>query len=81
MAQQPKDEALIFMQCSYPDGIAIPASLASQVLERLEIWRREYKDGGYVMAPQSRVQEMFLIPVRDVIASRMLAAMQPKEEV
>jgi hypothetical protein len=80
MAQQPKDEALIFIQCSYPDGIAVPASLASQILERLEIWRREYKDGGYVMTPQSTAQEMFLIPVREVIASRMLAAMQPKEE-
>ena len=80
MAQQPKDEALIFIQCSYPDGIAVPASLASQVLERLEIWQRVYKDGGYVMTPKTAAREMFLIPVREVIASRMLAAMQPKEE-
>jgi len=80
MVQQPKDESLIFIQCSYPSGLVIPASLASQVLERLEVWNREYKDGMFVMSPTSMAPEIHVIPVRDVISARMLAAMLPKEQ-
>jgi|WetSurMetagenome_2_1015567.scaffolds.fasta_scaffold45276_4 hypothetical protein len=81
MTQQPEDEALILVHVNYPSVLAIPASLATQVLPKLEVWSRQYKQSTYVTEPQPGVQmEMHLLSERDVIAARMLAAMQPKEE-
>jgi hypothetical protein len=81
MAQQPKDEAMILIQVSYPGHLAIPASLANQVLPKLEMWSRQYTNGKVVTEPMlDKTMDMFLISERDVIAARMVAAMIPKEE-
>lgn len=78
--EQPKDEAMVLIEVSYPHKLAIPASLASLVLERLEVWKREYKNGEFVTEPSSAKPELHLIPVREVVAARMLSHMLAEQE-
>lgn len=78
--EQPKDEAPILIEVNYPNKLAIPASLASVVLERLEVWKREYSGGEYVIEPSRAKPELHLIPVREVVAARMLSHMLAEQE-
>ena len=77
---KPQDEALIILSVDYPNKLAIPASMANEVLSKLEVWTREYRNNDYEVAPSKKIPEIFLIPEREVIAARMLAHMIAQEE-
>lgn len=68
-------EAYFLLQASYNEYLALPASLASAVLQHVVIIKSEYTDGEYVYQTTSKVVEAKVLKPEQMAAARAVERM------